>query len=119
VDAALRALAEPTRRRILRLVRDRERTAGDIAGHFAVTRPAVSQHLRALEDAQLVTVRRDGTRRWYRARPEGLNEMQAWLATMWRGNLADLKRAAEREERGGRARRPVRARAKSRARDRA
>ena len=105
MDAALRALAEPTRRRILRLVRDRERTAGDIAGHFAVTRPAVSQHLRALEEAELVTVRRDGTRRWYRARPEGLSEMQAWLATMWRGNLDDLKRAAEREERGTRARR--------------
>jgi DNA-binding transcriptional ArsR family regulator len=49
MDAALRALAEPTRRQILRLVRDRERTAGDIAGHFSVTRPAVSQHLRALE----------------------------------------------------------------------
>jgi DNA-binding transcriptional ArsR family regulator len=105
VDAALRALAEPTRRQILRLVRDRERTAGDIAGHFDVTRPAVSQHLRALEEAQLVTVRRDGTRRWYRARPEGLSEMQAWLASMWRGNLADLKRAAEREERTTRARR--------------
>lgn len=105
MDAALRALAEPTRRQILRLVRDRERTAGDIAGHFDVTRPAVSQHLRALEEAQLVTVRRDGTRRWYRARPEGLSEMQAWLASMWRGNLSDLKRAAEREERTARARR--------------
>jgi DNA-binding transcriptional ArsR family regulator len=105
MDAALRALAEPTRRQILRLVRDRERTAGDIAGHFSVTRPAVSQHLRALEEADLVTVRRDGTRRWYRARPEGLKEMQAWLATMWRGNLGDLKRVAEREERITRARR--------------
>src|SRR5512142_26426 len=99
MDAALRALAEPTRREILRLVRDRERTAGDIADHFPVTRPAVSQHLRALEDAELVTVRREGTRRWYRARPEGLDEMHAWLATMWSGGLGDLKRAAEREER--------------------
>jgi DNA-binding transcriptional ArsR family regulator len=99
VDVALKALAEPTRREILRLVRDRERTAGDIAERFAVTRPAVSQHLRALEDARLVTVRRDGTRRWYRARPEGLRELRRWLETMWTDQLQDLKRAAEREER--------------------
>jgi DNA-binding transcriptional ArsR family regulator len=99
VDTALRALAEPTRREILRLVRDRERTAGEIAEHFTVTRPAVSQHLRALEEAELVTVRRDGTRRWYRARPEGLRELQKWIETMWHDNLRDLKRAAEREER--------------------
>jgi DNA-binding transcriptional ArsR family regulator len=101
VDAALRALAEPTRRRILRLVRDRERTAGDIATHFDVSRPAVSQHLRVLEDARLVSVRRDGTRRWYRARPEGLGELQRWLQTMWTDRLGDLKRAAEREAAGG------------------
>jgi DNA-binding transcriptional ArsR family regulator len=82
VDTALRALAEPTRRRILKLVRDRERTAGDIAAHFAVSRPAVSQHLRVLEDARLVTVRREGTRRWYRARPEGLGELHRWLQSM-------------------------------------
>jgi DNA-binding transcriptional ArsR family regulator len=105
VDTALRALAEPTRRRILRLVRDRERTAGDIAAHFAVTRPAVSQHLRVLEDARLVSVRRDGTRRWYRARPEGLAELHRWLEAMWVDRLGDLKRAAEAEMRGGRRRR--------------
>lgn len=97
MDSALRALAEPTRRKILRLVRDRERTAGDIAAHFAVSRPAVSQHLRVLEDARLVTVRRDGTRRWYRARPEGLGELHRWLQSMWIDRLGDLKRAAERE----------------------
>src|SRR5678816_2250725 len=83
VDAAMRALAEPTRREILRLVRDEEHTAGDIAHAFPVSRPAVSQHLRVLEEADLVTVRRDGTRRWYRARPEGLAELQRWLADMW------------------------------------
>jgi DNA-binding transcriptional ArsR family regulator len=108
VDAALKALADPTRRRILRLVRDRERTAGDIATRFDVSRPAVSQHLRALEDARLVTVRRDGTRRWYRARPEGLREMHAWLETMWADSLSDLKRAAEAEERATRRRRAKR-----------
>ena len=94
----MRALAEPTRREILRVVRDEEHTAGDIAAKFPISRPAVSQHLRALEDAQLVTVRRDGTKRWYRARPEGLAELQRWLTTMWEGQLADLKRAAEQEE---------------------
>jgi DNA-binding transcriptional ArsR family regulator len=99
MDAALRAVAEPTRRQILRLVRDRERTAGDIATRFSVSRPAVSQHLRVLEDAELVAVRRDGTRRWYRARTEGLADVRAWLDTMWRDNLGDLKRAAEAEAR--------------------
>ena len=104
VDTALRALAEPTRREILRLVRDRERTAGDIAQRFSITRPAVSQHLRALEVARLVTVRQEGTRRWYRARPEGLRDLRRWLETMWTDQLHDLKRAAEREERANRAR---------------
>jgi DNA-binding transcriptional ArsR family regulator len=103
VDGALRALAEPRRREILRLVRDKERTAGDIAERFDITRPAVSQHLRILEDARLVTVRRDGTRRWYRARPEGLRDVRRWLETMWTDQLHDLKRAAEREERARRA----------------
>jgi len=97
MDTALRALAEPRRREILRLVRDRERTAGDIAEHFTVTRPAVSQHLRTLEEAKLVTVRLDGTRRWYRARPEGLSELNRWLDSMWSDGLRDLKRAAELE----------------------
>jgi DNA-binding transcriptional ArsR family regulator len=105
VDAAMRALAEPRRRQILRLVRDRERTAGEIAERFPISRPAVSQHLRALEDADLVVVRREGTRRWYRARPEGLAELRTWLGTMWRENLDDLKRAAEHEERTTRKRR--------------
>ena len=95
----MRALAEPTRRRILRLVRDQERTAGEIATHFDVSRPAVSQHLRALEDAELVTVRREGTKRWYRARPEGLKELRQWLEGMWGDALLDLKDAAEKAER--------------------
>ena len=80
-----------------------ERTAGDIAARFPISRPAVSQHLRALEDADLVVVRPDGTRRWYRARPEGFTELRTWLETMWRDGLVDLKRAAEAEERTRRA----------------
>ena len=99
MDTALRALAEPRRREILKLVRNRERTASDIATHFPISRPAVSQHLRALEDARLVTVRLDGTRRWYRARPEGLGELRRWVESMWADNLQELKHAAEREQR--------------------
>ena len=98
MDAAVRALAEPTRREILELVSDRERTAGDIAKHFPISRPAVSQHLRLLEDAELVTVRAEGTRRYYRARPEGLAELRSYLNGFWSEGLADLKRAAEQEE---------------------
>jgi len=94
----MRALAEPTRRRILRLVRDQERTAGEIATHFDVSRPAVSQHLRALEDAELVTVRREGTKRWYRARPEGLKELRQWLEGMWGDALLDAAEKAERRK---------------------
>jgi DNA-binding transcriptional ArsR family regulator len=109
MDAAVRALAEPTRREILRLVRDDERTAGDIAKAFPISRPAVSQHLRVLEEAELVDVRRDGTKRWYRARPEGLAELQTWLTSMWTDQLADLKRAAEQEEWPARARKRARA----------
>ena len=93
----MRALAEPTRREILHLVRDEEHTAGEIATHFPVSRPAISQHLRVLEDAELVAVRRDGTRRWYRARPEGLSELQEWLSEMWASDLRQLKAAVERE----------------------
>ncbi len=99
MDTALRALAEPRRREILKLVKHRERTATDIATHFPISRPAVSQHLRALEDARLVTVRLDGTKRWYRARPEGLHEVRRWVESMWSDGLGDLKRAAEREAR--------------------
>jgi len=100
VDTELKAIAEPRRRAILRLVRDEERTAGDIAGNFDdVTGPAVSQHLKVLVDAGLVTVRRDGRRRWYRARPDGLRGLQEYLEELWRTSLAALTEEAEREER--------------------
>ena len=98
MDAAARAVAEPTRREILQLVRDRERTASDIASHFTVSRPAISQHLRVLSDADLVTVRREGTRRFYRARPEGLSELSGWMQEFWSVSLRNLKLEAEREQ---------------------
>jgi DNA-binding transcriptional ArsR family regulator len=99
METALRAIAETRRRRILTLVRDREMSAGEIAAHFDVTRPAVSQHLAVLREAGLVSERREGTRRLYRARPEGLAEIRSFLEGFWDTRLADLKREAEREQR--------------------
>src|SRR5678809_1590318 len=94
-----KAIAEPRRQAILRLVRDGELSAGEIASHFDVTRPAVSQHLTVLKEAGLVDERRNGTRRLYRARPEGLADLKAFLEEFWDDKLAALKREAEREER--------------------
>ena len=99
MEAALKAIAEPRRRQILALVRDEELSAGEIAGHFDVTRPAISQHLNVLKEAGLVNERRNGTRRLYSARPEGLVEVKAFLDGFWDQRLAALKREAEREER--------------------
>ena len=99
MEAALKAIAQPRRRKILQLVRDTELSAGEIASHFDVTRPAVSQHLTLLKEAGLVDERRNGTRRLYRARPEGLAELRAFLEEFWDARLEALKREAEREER--------------------
>src|SRR6476619_3600135 len=99
MEAALRAIAAPHRRQILRLVWDRELSAGEIAGHFDVTRPAVSQHLAVLREAGLLSERRNGTRRLYRARPEGLAELKEFLEEFWDERLSALKREAEKEER--------------------
>ncbi|MBV9324235.1 MAG: winged helix-turn-helix transcriptional regulator [Chloroflexi bacterium] len=96
----LTALADPRRRAILRLVRDLERPSGEIAAHFPdVTGPAISQHLRVLREAGLVAERRAGTRRLYRARPEGLRGLREWLRDYWDDALEDLKQAAEAETR--------------------
>jgi DNA-binding transcriptional ArsR family regulator len=99
MDTALKAIAAPRRRQILTLVRDGELSAGEIASHFAVTRPAVSQHLNVLKEAGLVSERRNGTRRLYRARPEGLVELREFLEEFWGVRLDALKREAEKEER--------------------
>jgi DNA-binding transcriptional ArsR family regulator len=98
VETALKAIAEPRRQAILRLVLDEELSAGEIASHFDVTRPAVSQHLTVLKEAGLVDERRNGTRRLYRARPEGLADLKAFLEEFWDEKLAALKREIEREE---------------------
>lgn len=102
MDATLRALADPRRRAILALVRDRELPAGEIAGRFDVTRPAISQHLTVLREAGLVAERREGTRRLYRARPAGTAEVRGWLEEFWDDGLARLQAAAEEEEQRGR-----------------
>jgi DNA-binding transcriptional ArsR family regulator len=94
-DEALRALAEPRRRAILRLVSDDELAAGQIAAAFDVTRTAVSQHLTVLRNAGLLTERRDGTRRLYRARPEGLAGLRAFLDDMWASSLDTARRLVE------------------------
>ena len=99
MEAVAHAIAAPRRRAILHLVRDDELSAGEIASHFDVTRPAVSQHLRVLKDAALLAERRDGTRRLYRARPEGLAELKAFVEDFWDDGLDRLKREAEAEQR--------------------
>ena len=98
MDAALRAIADPTRRQIMRLVRDGELNVGQIADEFAMTRPAISQHLRVLHDAELVTVRREGTRRYYQACPDAVAEVIRGIETMWDDGLDRLKVASERDE---------------------
>jgi DNA-binding transcriptional ArsR family regulator len=98
---AFQALGEARRREVLALVADRERTAGEIAGRFDVTRQAISQHLRILLEAGLIQARREGTRRFYRARPEGLDDVRAYLDAMWPDALHRLKTAAEAEHASG------------------
>ena len=105
MEAALRAIAEPRRRRILELVGGRELSAGEIAAHFEVTRPAISQHLGVLKEAGLVNERRNGTQRLYRARPQGLAELKAFLDGFWDEKLEALQREAEREEKEKRGKR--------------
>jgi DNA-binding transcriptional ArsR family regulator len=98
MEAALKAIAAPRRRQILSLIRAEELSAGEIAAQFDVTRPAVSQHLNVLKEAGLVSERRNGTRRLYRARPEGLAQLKAFLEELWDDRLDALKREAEQEE---------------------
>lgn len=99
MDGALRAIAEPRRRSILQLVAAEELAAGEIAAHFEVNRTTVSQHLTVLKDAGLLVERRDGTKRLYRARPEGLGQLQSFLEEMWASSL-DVGRRLVEAERG-------------------
>jgi DNA-binding transcriptional ArsR family regulator len=96
-DEALRAIAEPRRRKILQLVAHDELAAGEIAAAFDITRTAVSQHLTVLKNAGLLSERRNGTRRLYRARAEGLAGLREFLDGMWSGALEAARRIAEHE----------------------
>jgi DNA-binding transcriptional ArsR family regulator len=93
------AIAQPKRREILRLLAGGERSAGEVAARFDVTQPAVSQHLKVLKDTGLVSERREGARRLYRLRPEGLGDLHEFLADVLPAGLERLKVAAEEEER--------------------
>src|SRR6516164_6281235 len=96
-DEALRAIAEPRRRKILQLVAHDELSAGEIAAAFDITRTAISQHLTVLKNAGLLSERRDGTRRLYRARAQGLAGLREFLDDMWSGALDAARRLAELE----------------------
>jgi DNA-binding transcriptional ArsR family regulator len=99
MDAALKALAEPRRRAIVRLVWSREMPATDIADQFSdVSRPAISQHLSVLKEANLVTERREGARRLYRANTATLAELRAFLDDFWTSGLERLRDVAEAAE---------------------
>ena len=96
------ALGDPTRRAIVERLRDGPLAVGELARGLPISRPAVSQHLRVLREAGLVSDRRAGTRRLYRVEPGGLVEVRAYVEELWETALADFKAAAERErEEGG------------------
>jgi len=102
MQATLEALVEPTRREILRLVWRQELPASDIANHFPVTRPAISKHLTVLKRAGLITERRHGTQRLYRADPQAMRDLRAMLETFWDQGLDQVKIAAETANTSGR-----------------
>ena len=99
IEKVLHALAEPRRRDILSLVRNGELTSSAIASHFDISAPAVSQHLKVLEQSGLVVARRDGTKRYYGIRRDGFSELKQYIDRFWDDSLLRLKEAAEEEER--------------------
>jgi DNA-binding transcriptional ArsR family regulator len=100
----LKALAEPQRIAIVRLVHERELPAGEIAEHFPTSRQTTSQHLRLLTSAGVLTLRREGTKRLYRVNTEAFGELKTFVDIFWSDRLSTLKRQVERdkEQRGGR-----------------
>lgn len=96
-EIAIQALADPTRRAIIERLRARPMPVGELAGILPVSRPAVSQHLRVLSDAGLLTVRQSGARRVYSLAPQGFAELRAWLDTLWGDALARFAAEARRQ----------------------
>jgi len=99
LDDPIRALAEPKRRAILELIANEELSAGEIAEHFDVTRPAVSQHLTVLKSAGLIAERRDGTKRLYRIEPEGISELRQFVENLWSSARDTARRLVEEDHR--------------------
>ena len=97
--SALDALGDATRREIMDRLRTGPRAVGEIAAGLPISRPAVSQHLRVLREAGLVTERKDGTRRLYRIEPRALADLRAYFDSFWEQALAGFKAAAENERR--------------------
>jgi DNA-binding transcriptional ArsR family regulator len=95
MQAQLKALADPTRQQIFELAAEHELSAGQIAEHFAMSRPAVSQHIGILRDAGLLGERRDGVRRLYAADASGLAGIREFVDRFWETRLDALKTAAE------------------------
>ena len=89
--SAFEALADPTRRRIVELVSESERSAGEIASAFAISRPGVSKHLRVLREHGVIRSRSDGTRRLYSLEGEGLVELDEWIRRFWTNRLDALE----------------------------
>ena len=98
MEAALKAMSDPTRREILRLVQTDEKPAGEIASNFPVSRPAISQHLTVLKSAGLIDERRSGVKRLYRTRVEGMAELKEFLDNFWDNRLERLKSVIEAAE---------------------
>jgi DNA-binding transcriptional ArsR family regulator len=94
-EAALAALGDPTRRAIFERLADRPRAVGELASEMPVSRPAVSQHLKLLKDAGLVTDRPAGNRRIYHLDPDGVGDLRAYLDRFWNQSLAAFKAAVE------------------------
>jgi DNA-binding transcriptional ArsR family regulator len=94
-EAVLRALAEPNRQAILKLVRDKPRSVGEIGEHFDISQQAVSQHLQILTDAGLLDVEQQGKRRLYVVNPDGLEVLEKFLADLWPAGLRRLKKAVQ------------------------
>jgi DNA-binding transcriptional ArsR family regulator len=99
IEKVIHAIAEPRRREILNLVRDKELTSSAIASNFKISAPAISQHLKVLEESGVVVVRRAGTKRYYSIRREGFSEIKNYIDRFWDDSLLLLKEAAEEEER--------------------
>ena len=97
-DRAFTALADPTRRQLFERLAERPQSVGALASQFPVSRPAVSQHLKVLKDAGLVSDEAHGTSRIYRIDPKGLGPLRRWLDEQWDRSLAHFKTLAEQED---------------------